>query len=158
MWTSLLFSFLRQLTTWHCSQLLLSAGRATIDRYLLAAGPTVANPPHAWSIDGTDRGTPYRYVDPVAYYASSVSDTEYYRRNNVRFRTIFSCITRPLTMINSNAEDFFLLNFGGIMYFVMYCRCHITRMCVCITGWVLNHTKIHYRDNDLFGVENHFSV
>ena len=29
------FSFLRQLTTWHCSQLLLNAGHAAIDRYLL---------------------------------------------------------------------------------------------------------------------------
>jgi len=38
---------LRQLTTWHCPhlQLLLTAGRAAIDRYLLAAGPTAANPP-----------------------------------------------------------------------------------------------------------------
>jgi len=39
-----LFSFLRQLSTWHCSRLLLSAGRAAIDRYLLTAGPTAANP------------------------------------------------------------------------------------------------------------------
>ena len=37
--------FLRQLTTCHCSQLLLSAGRAAIDQYLLLAGPTAANPP-----------------------------------------------------------------------------------------------------------------
>jgi len=36
-------SFLRQLTTWHSSHLPLSAGHAAIDRYLLAAGPTVAN-------------------------------------------------------------------------------------------------------------------
>jgi len=38
-------SFLRQLTTWHCTHLLLSAGREAIDQYLLAAGPTVVNPP-----------------------------------------------------------------------------------------------------------------
>jgi len=38
------FSFLRQLTTRHCSHLLLDAGRAAIDRYLVAAGPKAANP------------------------------------------------------------------------------------------------------------------
>jgi len=38
------FSFIRQLTTWHCSQLLLSTGRAAIDCYLLPAAPTAANP------------------------------------------------------------------------------------------------------------------
>jgi len=47
-------SFLRQLTTLHCphlllrgraaAPLLLTAGRAAIDRYLLAAEPTAANP------------------------------------------------------------------------------------------------------------------
>jgi len=53
------FSFLRQLTTWHCSQLLLSAGRAAIDRYLLPAWHTAANPPQLLqrSIDKTDRRT-----------------------------------------------------------------------------------------------------
>ena len=40
-----LFSFLRQLTTWYCSQLLLSAGHAAIDQYLLPAGLTAANSP-----------------------------------------------------------------------------------------------------------------
>jgi len=41
------FSFLRQLTTRHCPHLLLllTAGRPAVDRYLLAAGPTAANPP-----------------------------------------------------------------------------------------------------------------
>ena len=43
--TSLCVSFLRQLTTWHCSHLLPNAGRAAIDRYLLAAGPTAVNLP-----------------------------------------------------------------------------------------------------------------
>ena len=65
------FSFLRQLSTWHCSRLLLSAGRAAIDRYLLTAGPTAANP-HQRSAAGkrlnrrtdrrTDGRTPDRYV------------------------------------------------------------------------------------------------
>jgi len=40
------FSFLRQLTTWHCLQLLLRAGHAAIDRYLLPVVPKAANPPH----------------------------------------------------------------------------------------------------------------
>jgi len=45
-----MFSFLRQLSTGHCSHLLLSAvlwlsaGRAAIDRYLSPAGRTAANP------------------------------------------------------------------------------------------------------------------
>jgi len=53
-WTRLfpdtsLFSFLRQTATWHCPDsaarlLLLTAGRAAIDRYLLSAAPTAANP------------------------------------------------------------------------------------------------------------------
>ena len=77
-----MFSFLRQLTTWHCSQLLLSAGRAATDRYLLPAGPTAANPPHAatavdrW-VRQTDRQTPYRYIDPAAYYAGSTNSPAY---------------------------------------------------------------------------------
>jgi len=40
------FIFLRQLTTRLCLQLLLlSASSAAVDRYLLSAGPTAANPP-----------------------------------------------------------------------------------------------------------------
>jgi len=53
-----LFSFLRQLTTQHCSQLLLSAGHAAIDRYRLPAGPTAANPPPtAAAVDKRHRQT-----------------------------------------------------------------------------------------------------
>jgi len=55
---------MRQLTTWHCSHLLLSAGRAAIDRYLLAAGQkAAANPPQRRTYGGrkwdgwTDRQT-----------------------------------------------------------------------------------------------------
>jgi len=48
------FSFLRQLTTWHCSQLLLSAGRAAIS--WPPVGPTAANPPQD-AVDGWDRQT-----------------------------------------------------------------------------------------------------
>ena len=37
-------SFVRQLTTWHCPLLLLSASRAAIDWYSVATEPTAANP------------------------------------------------------------------------------------------------------------------
>jgi len=43
------------------------AGRAATDRYLLPAGPTAANPPHAAAASEWDRltdrqRTPYRYI------------------------------------------------------------------------------------------------
>ena len=52
------FSFLRQLTTWHCSHLLPNAvllcavmqrrpTAAAVDRYRLPSGPAAANPPYA---------------------------------------------------------------------------------------------------------------
>ena len=58
-----LFSFLRQPTMWHCSQLLEQATDISGRRF------TVANPPHAAAAvdrwDGqTDGRTLYRYVDP----------------------------------------------------------------------------------------------
>jgi len=51
------FSFLHQLKTWHCPHSLLraccrGAGRAAIDGYLIPAGPTAANPPHAAAASG----------------------------------------------------------------------------------------------------------
>jgi len=80
-------SFLRQLTTWHYTHLLLSAGREAIDQYLLAAGPTVVNPPRrrvaAEDVtDGqTDRQTngltdgraPDSFLDPVPQIMPAVS-------------------------------------------------------------------------------------
>ena len=83
------FSFLRQLTTWHCSQLLLSAGRAAIDRYLLPVhGPQQQTRLKMRSMDGTDRRTdgrtPYRYIDPAAYFARSV--------NNLLFALILDAV------------------------------------------------------------------
>ena len=39
------FSFIRQLTMWHCLRVLLSAGHEAIKWYLLATKPTAANPP-----------------------------------------------------------------------------------------------------------------
>jgi len=61
------FSFLRQLITWHCPHLLLNAvllrrpAAAAVDRYLLPAGPTAANPPYAAAaVDRWDRQTDTR--------------------------------------------------------------------------------------------------
>jgi len=43
---------------WHCPHLLLRVVHAAIDRYLLAARPTAANPPHAVAaVDSWDRQT-----------------------------------------------------------------------------------------------------
>ena len=53
----------RTLTTWHCPHLLLravlrrGAGHAAIDRYLLPATPTAANPPHSAAAGEWDRQT-----------------------------------------------------------------------------------------------------
>jgi len=59
------FSFLHQLTTWHCSYLLLSARPADVDRYPMAAEPTAANPPlwHAAREEGTGGCTDGRTLD-----------------------------------------------------------------------------------------------
>ena len=56
------FSFLRQLTTWHCRGAAAAdrrpTSRAAIDRYLLVAEPTAANPPQR--MEQTDRQTDRR--------------------------------------------------------------------------------------------------
>jgi len=49
-----------------------------VDRCRLAAGHTTASPTHTAAVVDrrdrqTDERTPYRYIQPVAYYASSVS-------------------------------------------------------------------------------------
>jgi len=56
----------------------------TVDRYLPPARPTAANSPYAAAatqdrIDRqlgglTDGRTPYRYIEPAAYYATSVNN------------------------------------------------------------------------------------
>jgi len=51
------FSFLGRLITWHCSHLLLTAGRAAIDRYLLLAGPTATNPQQRSAVGEWERRT-----------------------------------------------------------------------------------------------------
>ena len=72
------FGFLRQLTTWHCSHLLLSAvllgalrPHLTID---IAYSPGARQQTRRTLLqraNGTDRQTPYRYIDPAAYSAAS---------------------------------------------------------------------------------------
>ena len=111
--TKPVFSFLSQLTTWHCSQLLLSAGRAAIDRYLLLARPTAAYPPHAaaavdrWDkrADGrtemdkrTDRRTPYRYIDPVTFCASSVLLSAQKKRSIVMNVLLWLCLFASISL------------------------------------------------------------
>ena len=102
-------------TTWHCSHLLLCAlllrrpTAAAIDRYLLPARLTAANPPppqrHA-VVDRraerrTDGRTPYRYTDPGIYYSSTVKVMVELFIKNWRLRMcersktswLFSCAT-----------------------------------------------------------------
>jgi len=80
------FSFLRQLTTWHCSHSLLDAVLlywATGVRHCCSIFPVrrahssklTACCCSSQYIDGTqtDGQTPYRYIDPAAYYVSSVN-------------------------------------------------------------------------------------
>jgi len=83
------FSFIRQLSVWHCPRLLLSAGacctahllqarRAEIDRCLLSAGLSAANLQQRRAASGrtvgqTDRRTPNRYVDPPSNTMRAVS-------------------------------------------------------------------------------------
>ena len=68
----LAFAAARRAATW----LRLAAGHAAIDRYLLVAGHTAANPPQRratnqmlerWTNGRTYRRTPDRYIDPVQH-------------------------------------------------------------------------------------------
>jgi len=79
-------SLLRRLSTWSYPHLLSSAGAcstaaAAVDRYLLTAGRSAANPPATvaavdrWDWDRRmDGRTPDRYVDP----AGSVNNSSWY--------------------------------------------------------------------------------
>ena len=66
------------------------AGRAVIDRYLLPAEPTAANPPRAaaageWDRDGqTDRRTLYRYMDPAPHTTPAVPMRAVTMKRNVK--------------------------------------------------------------------------
>ena len=74
------FSFLRQLTTWHCRGAAAAdrrpTSRAAIDRYLLVAEPTAANPPQrraaaaGWN-RRTDRQTDRRTDRCIDYVPQS---------------------------------------------------------------------------------------
>ena len=66
-WNKSVFGYLRPLKTWHCPQSLMRAVRAAIDRYLLPAGPTAANPPHATAEGEWDRQTDGR-TDTVPFH------------------------------------------------------------------------------------------
>jgi len=65
-------------------------GRAVIDRYLLPAEPTAANPPRAaaageWDRDGqTDRRTLYRYMDPAPHTTPAVPMRAVTMKRNVK--------------------------------------------------------------------------
>jgi len=78
--------------TWHCSRLLLSAGRGAIDRYLLATGLTAANPSQRraaaeWRQGRTDRQTDRQtdgrtldsFIDTALHTMRAVSITEWQR-------------------------------------------------------------------------------
>ena len=51
----------------HSPRSLVVAGRAAVDRYLLPAGPTAANPPHAAAAGERDRQVPCHYIDPAPH-------------------------------------------------------------------------------------------
>ena len=78
--------------------LLLVAGRAAIHRYLLSAGYTAANPPHAAAVvDSWDRQTDRRTDTvplhrPVAYYAAvSKNNVLLYVRSSCEERLASAC-------------------------------------------------------------------
>jgi len=60
------------------AQLLLGAGRAAINRYLLPAGRTAANPPQWRANDGrdgqTDRGTLDSFIHPALHTMQAVKN------------------------------------------------------------------------------------
>ena len=84
---------------------------AVVDRYLLLAGPTAANPLQRRATMGkTDRQTngrtTYRYIDPAAYYVSSVIKCIVVIANS---RTNIHCVSKkqdtkllPITSPNVN--------------------------------------------------------
>jgi len=81
--SALTCSFIRQLSMWHCSHLLLNAvlprrwAPAVVDRYLLPARRSAANPLHAAAaVERWDRQTDSRpFRRPCStYYASSVNN------------------------------------------------------------------------------------
>jgi len=63
--------------------------RAAVDRYLLLAGPTAANPQHRRAVGEWDRQTdgrtPYRYIDPIPHITTrAVPKSAIKRKNRTR--------------------------------------------------------------------------
>jgi len=104
------FGFQRQQTTWHCLQLLLSADRAANDRYLLAAEPTTANPPHAaaavdrWDRQ-TDGRTPDLYVDPALHTMREQchKDTRSCSRTQCYYAAMMHVVVKPATLTKGSS-------------------------------------------------------
>ena len=73
------FSYLHllMLITWHYTHLLLRSmlRRMPCSNYLLLAGPTAANPPHAITADEWDGQTPYRFRDHAVHTMRVVAIT-----------------------------------------------------------------------------------
>ena len=116
------FSFIRQLTTWHCPHLAAavhrSAGRAVINRYLLASRPTVANPQQRRAAAGCrDRGTDGQTygrtrdscIDPATHTMRAVPAIITRglpcRRHNVRWCRRKYC--RDRSAVQRSASDYF---------------------------------------------------
>jgi len=81
------------------ARLLLSAGAAAIDRHLLSAGRSAANPPHtAAAVDRradrqTDRRTPDRYIDLAEYAMREASITVDLADKSQLPATVGKCVT-----------------------------------------------------------------
>jgi len=102
--------FLRQLTTWHCSRLLLSAvllryrAAPTVHRYILPDGPTAANPLQRrvaadwWDIH-TDRRTPLRTVTETMSHTRRAVSENLQRLREYGINTAWhNCIARLVTV------------------------------------------------------------
>jgi len=90
------FSFLRQPATWHCSHLQLNNLPLSID-ISCSPGPQQQTRRTLLqrSIDVTDGRTSYRYVDPVALYASIMSATYDFKVQIVSLNRVDICVCTP---------------------------------------------------------------
>ena len=90
------FSFLRQPATWHCSHLQLNNLPLSID-ISCSPGPQQQTRRTLLqrSIDVTDWRTSYRYIDPVALYASIMSATYDFKVQIVSLNRVDICVCTP---------------------------------------------------------------
>jgi len=113
-------SFLRQLTTWHCPHPAAArrccgaaaadrqpASCAAMDRYLLLAGLTAANPPQPrdageWDKRTDRRRTPHSFVDPGLYLS-----------NFIRGRSKFWLLKSTTVLVHRYIES----RGGGLAFF-----------------------------------------